>query len=156
MIIYPSLPQFENKETNMVPLMDRIDEIEEKLLACPQVKWETNHHFGPGVYIREMIMPGGTFVIGHHHKESHLNIMLKGRLRMAQPDGSFIEMVAPYMYTSGPGRKAAFIIEDVVWLNVHPNLENITNIETLDDIWCIKSEAWKEAQTKKLEKDSCH
>lgn len=95
-------------------------------LECP-----TSNHFAPGVYVREIFMPAGTFVIGHKHKTSHLNIVLTGRARVLM-DGVVRELKAPFTFRSGEGvRKVLFILEDCTWQTVHPTEE--TDLETITE-----------------------
>ena len=127
----------------------QLNEVERHMLAMPQLPFEIIHRFGPGLYIREATMPAGSFVIGHHHKTEHLNIMLTGRMTLITGDGEVRELTAPYMYTAPPGRKAAHIHEDVTWLNIHAT--NETDIEKLEDELLFKSEEWHAAQPAALE-----
>jgi hypothetical protein len=118
---------------------DAIEQLEEQLLELPQVECPVLHHFGPGLYIREVRMPAGTFAIGHRQKEAHLNVLLTGRVAMLGDDGSPKVVSAPFMYSGAPGRKVGYIIEDVVWQNIYATDE--TNIEKLEDRFLDKSNA---------------
>jgi len=123
-----------------------IDELEAELLKLPQVECPVAHHFGPGVYVREATFPPGTFVIGHEHRHASTNMMLKGRLALLTPDGDIREVVAPLIMTTDPGRKAAYAMEETVWVNVFPNPTDETDIEALEARFVVKSPAWQEAQ----------
>jgi hypothetical protein len=94
------------------------DHLESEALALPQVPCPVVHHFGPGVYMREIQLAADTFVVGRNHRQPHLNIMLKGTLQLVDDDGSTRTLTAPQMYTSQGGRKCALVLDDVVWLNV--------------------------------------
>lgn len=114
-------------------------------MACldmPQVPCPVQHHFGPGIYVREVHIPAGTFSIGHHQKTEHLNLLLKGRVIMINLDGSTYELVAPVLYTSSPGRKMGYIKEDMVWLNIYATSE--TDVNLLEQTYIDKSDSWKE------------
>src|SRR5690242_10473496 len=56
-----------------------IERLEAQLLSEPQLPAPVTHHFAPGVYMREIFMPAGAFVIGHEHRTEHLNVILTGR-----------------------------------------------------------------------------
>ena len=94
------------------------DQLESEALALPQVPCPVVHHFGPGVYMREVQLSAGTFVVGRNHRQPHQNIMLKGKLQLVDDAGVFHTLVAPQMFTSQGGRKCALVLEDTVWLNV--------------------------------------
>lgn len=107
-----------------------IERWEAQMLRMPQVDCPLKHHFGPGVYVREMFAPKGTLVIGHAHNTEHLNIMLTGKARILV-EGKVKEMTAPCIVTSTVGtRKAAVVVEDMRWLTIHPTpLRDVNKLE---------------------------
>jgi len=119
----------------------KIEQIEECMLKRPQVDCPTVHHFGPGIYIREMTAPADTLAIGHCHKHTHINILLKGEAHIINADGSIKVMKAPTLFLSPPGRKIAYFPDECVWQNIHATDE--TDIDKLEEIFIDKSDAWK-------------
>jgi hypothetical protein len=102
-----------------------------EVVAMSSLECPTTNHFAPGVYVREIFMPAGTFVVGHKHKTEHLNIMLTGRARVLM-NGAVRELVAPFTFRSGAGvRKVLFIMEDCTWQTIHPTTE--TDIEAITE-----------------------
>lgn len=93
------------------------DAILETFGGVEPVDCPVTHHFGPGVYIRECFMPAGTLVVGQAHRHASLNVMLTGRMVLLI-EGAVRVVDAPYMTVSPPGRKAAYVLEDVVWQNI--------------------------------------
>lgn len=81
-----------------------LPEVESNMLALPQVECPVVHHFGPGVYIREVTIPAGTIALGHYHRHSHMNIMLAGKLALLCDDGQIRILTAPMMLESAPAR----------------------------------------------------
>lgn len=126
-----------------------IDSIESEMLKQKQIECPTIHRFGPGTYIREVNIPAGTLAVGHHQNNEHTNIMLKGRVTMLNDDGTTSELKAPMIFIGRPGRKIGFIHEDIVWLNVYPNVENEQSIEKLEAKHLTKSEGFKLADEKR-------
>ena len=59
------------------------DSLEREMLEVEQVHCPVKHHFGSGVYIREVFLPAGTLVLGHAHKEKHITIKAKCWFTMA-------------------------------------------------------------------------
>ena len=94
------------------------DQLESEALALPQVPCPVVHHFGPGVYMREVQLSAGTFVVGRNQRQPHMNVRLKGKLQLVDDAGVFHTLEAPQMFTSQGGRKCALVLEDTVWLNV--------------------------------------
>ena len=92
------------------------------------------HSFSDGVYIREMSMLKDGIVIGKIHNRSHTWFLMKGKLKIANEDG-VVTYSAPTYVNAGSGAKRVIIaLEDSVFVNVHPNPDNITNIDELEKI----------------------
>lgn len=127
------------------------EEAEKAMLKQEQGECPVLHHFGPGIYIREVHIPAGGIAIGHEHKTEHMNIMLKGKMSLLNDDGTVSVIEAPFMKVTKPGRKVAYIHEDVVWQNIFATDE--TDIETLENMFLNKSDEFKasEEQRKNIE-----
>jgi hypothetical protein len=118
-----------------------LDQIEATMLEFPQVECPVSHHFGPGIYIREVVFPAGIFVIGHAHKQAHTCVMPKGKMAIITGgDASVIE--GPMIFTGQPGRKLAYVMEETVFQNIFATDE--TNLKALEDMFIEKSPAWLE------------
>jgi len=100
-------------------IRELVDQAEKELLSLPQSEASVTYHFAPGLCIREIVMPAGSFAIGNYQKFDHLNVFLAGKVRMLQDDGTYQDMQAPMMYVGKPGRKVGYIVEDVVWQNIY-------------------------------------
>lgn len=116
-----------------------------RTMSTVDVESLTKHHFCNGSYVREFFLPKGFLVTGKIHRFPCINILLVGRIRIAQSDGMGQEMAAPHIYVSQAGeKKALFAMEDSVFLNVHalpPELENCTeeDMDKLEDHFIVPS-----------------
>ena len=130
-------------ETGQSPSLtdDEIEELEAAMLALPQAECPVVHHFGPGIYIREVTLPAGIVAIGHEQLFEHLNIVLTGAAAMISDDGSIKIVRAPCIFTGKPGRKIGYILETCVWQNVYATSE--TDIDTLEATYLNKSQSWQ-------------
>ena len=96
-----------------------------------------SHKFAPGVYYREIFMPGispeypqGVFVVGAEHLTEHFNVVLTGHAKVLM-DGVVHDIKAPCSFVSKAGvRKVLWVLEDMVWATIHPTTE--TDIATLE------------------------
>lgn len=127
----------------------KIESILPAMLKMPQVDCPVMHHYGPGVYIREVTLPEGSFAIGHYQKTTHMNIFLKGRVTMLNDDGSLSEIKAPMMFVSPPGRKVGHVHETVTWLNIYSTDE--TDVQKLEAKYLDKSDAFEDDYKKRFE-----
>jgi hypothetical protein len=123
---------------------DSIEKLEGRFLGLPQAKMPLKHLFAPGVYLREIFMPAGTFVIGHEHRTKHFNIVLTGKA-VVMMDGVIQKIEAPCTFISEPGvRKVLYITEDMRWQTVHPT--NETCVEKLEEELIVKSDTFLQHQ----------
>lgn len=125
-----------------IAVANTLDQIESAMLSMPQVDCPVTHHFGPGIYMREAFLPAGTYVMGHAHKDEHMNIMIKGKMAVIV-NGEAKVIEGPYIFTGQPGRKFAYIIEDTVFVNAYATEE--TDVEKLEEMFVDKSDAWHDA-----------
>lgn len=117
-----------------------IADLEKEMLDMPQADCPVAHHFGPGIYIREVTLPAGIFAVGHAQRFDHLNIMLTGKVAIVD-DGKVRVLEAPLIFTGKPGRKVGYVIETCVWQNAYATEE--TDIDALEAHYLDKSENWK-------------
>ena len=132
----------------------QVERAEKVLLQLPQVDCELRHRFAPGVYMREVVMPAGTFIIGHQHRTEHLNIITEGSARVMM-DGVIEEIKAPCVFISKPGvRKILYIRETCRWATIHPT--NETKMDRLEEELIVKSPSFLEhcEQDLRILKDS--
>lgn len=132
-----------NPQEGQIQQAAPIERLEAELLQLPQVECPVIHHFGPGIYIREVTIPAGALAIGHAQKFEQLNIMLKGRLVVLDAAGNPRELVAPLIFVGPPGRKVGYVLEDVVWQNVYATDER--DIDVLEATYLDKSATWQAA-----------
>lgn len=98
----------------------------ESPVECP-----LTHHFAPGLYAREILLPKDSLVVGKIHKHAHVNNISKGRVLVATEFGAE-EFVAPCQFVSKPGTKrAVYALEDTIWTTYHPTEE--TDLEKIEE-----------------------
>tara|TARA_R110002167_G_scaffold170353_1_gene368279 strand:- start:214 stop:690 length:477 start_codon:yes stop_codon:yes gene_type:complete len=98
-----------------------------------------NHYFAKGLYIREMFIKKGFFLIGKIHKHDHIWFLLKGKLLVITEDGKK-EVVAPFFTSSVAGtKKIGYALEDSLFINVHPNPLDHKNIDEIEKEVVVKN-----------------
>ena len=119
-----------------------IEELEERMLKCEQVNIPVEHNFSDGIYSRQIKAPKGSIILGHKHKKPCLNILAQGKMLLKadeKDNGKVIE--APYTFkTDGGVRKIAYIIEDVVFINIFKT--DKTDLKELEEELIEKSKAY--------------
>ena len=79
-----------------------------------------DHHFAPGVYMRQMDAAAGTLVVSKMHRTEHFIFFLKGSCSVLTEDG--VELIkAPCVLRTMPGTKRiGYFHEDTSCITIHP------------------------------------
>ncbi len=94
---------------------------------CP-----VTHRFEPGMYIREMFVPRGTYFIGRAHRIGHRITLDAGRVRFIT-EGRESILEAPAELTTVPCFITVVEALDDVWASTyHPNPTGSRNIDALE------------------------
>lgn len=111
--------------------IDTVRDVQQQLSERPdQIDVPVQHHFAPGVYMRQMDAAAGTLVVSKMHRTEHMNILLKGSLTVATEDGIQL-MTAPCVLKSMPGTKRiGYFHEDSSWITIHPTSD--TDLEKIE------------------------
>lgn len=98
----------------------------------PPIEAPLTHFFQPGVYVRQVVMPAGSFIIGKCHKTEHLNVIQNGKLKVIVGDFLY-DINGPCVLSSGEGiNKILLIEEETSWITIHQNPSNLRDIEELE------------------------
>ena len=90
------------------------------------------HNFSDQLYMREMKMKAGTFVVSAMHHTDHFWFLMTGTI-LVTTDGETIEHVAPCFEKSIKGAKRLIVCtEDCVFINVHKNPSNTQDLEEIE------------------------
>lgn len=84
---------------------------------------ECIHHFGGGVYAKEMLVPAGMVVVQHMHNHDHLSVLVRGSVVMSV-DGVEVSYDAPAILRIQAGKHHGVrALTDVLWLCIHATEE---------------------------------
>lgn len=99
---------------------------------CPLV-----HRFTPGLYIREILMVAGTFVITAKHLTEHPFVISKGKVRVVEEGKEALILEAPHTGITQPGtQRVIYVLEDTIWTTFHATEE--TDVESIGNaILCL-------------------
>lgn len=91
------------------------------------------HTFAPGLYVREITIPKGTVLTGKVHRHTHPNFLLQGEVIVFTEQGGREHLTAPMALLSPAGTKRAILaLEETVWVTVHHNPDNLTDLVALE------------------------
>jgi hypothetical protein len=146
MTLETALVYDEAPDDQMIVLGDKFGEsdiqrLEGEFLRHQQADCPVTHRFGPGIYIREMAAKAGSYLIGHKHLDPHMNVLVSGKVMLFKESGETLEISAPFTFVAEPGRKLAYVIEDMVWQNIYAT--NETNLYKLETMFVEASDTWE-------------
>lgn len=128
--------------TNALAHRSKMATLEDAILRdLPPAELVEKHYFAYGTYTRELHIPAGTVLTGKIHRESCINILSKGAMRVVTDEGEY-DIEAPHTFVSGPGvKKAGYALEDSIWINVHPwdGEPNEEALEAIEDAVIVPS-----------------
>lgn len=134
-------------DAGLVPLANilRWDGLERLMASLPQAEAPVEHIFSGGVYIRQMMIPAGTFIIGKRHRRETCNILMSGELSVCTDGGPVSRLQGPLVLTSeSMARKIAYAHTDVVFMNLHPT--DSTDLEAIEAEFIIPEEEFIKLQ----------
>ncbi|USD64209.1 hypothetical protein [Vibrio sp. SCSIO 43136] len=104
---------------------------------CP-----VTHRFADGCYLREILMPKGTLIVGKVHGTQHFNVILKGKCTVFTVDETK-EIEAPHTFISEAGvQKVVLCHEDTIWQTLH--VTKSTDLEEIEKEVIVETEEQNE------------
>lgn len=121
---------------------EKIEALERAMLEYEQAETPVEHYFCAGVYARKVVIPAGTFAIGHAHRHDCINIVLTGSASVLV-DGRVKRITAPAVFVGkAMDRKVGYVHEEASWVTVHST--ELTDIPDVEDKLLVKSAAYRE------------
>lgn len=78
-----------------------------------------SHHFGTGVYGRELFIPAGEVIVSKIHRGKTMSVIAQGSITVISEEG-VTTLHAPHVFVSGEFTKRIVISHtDVVWVTAH-------------------------------------
>jgi hypothetical protein len=141
---YP-IDRLPSKKINMSALAEKIKNAENIDGLMPidiNSPEHLKHYFANGAYVREMILPANTVVVGRIHKHETINILLEGEITVIDENGSRTDFKAPNVFIAPAGnQKAAKTLTPIRWLNCWA-CETTDPDEALDLLTCETAEEY--------------
>ena len=99
-------------------------------------KPDTQHHFGAGVYAKEMHIPKGHVGVSHKHNYDHLSILARGKVAVVTDEHKIIYDAPAVVTIRARMHHAIYALEDTVWYCIHPTDE--TDPAKVDEVAIMK------------------
>jgi hypothetical protein len=115
-------------------LRQKIEDLQEVMLNLPQADVQYLHSFEPKKYIRTMIAPPHTVIVGAEHKTPYRIRIEKGTIAVNIGD-EIKTLSAPLEFDAPAGVKRVGTVfdEELVWVDIYDNPDDCTDIAVLED-----------------------
>jgi len=119
-------------------MIEKMLEVEAAIGSMPGAKFGDDacpleHHFGDGLYIRQMTAPKGMLNVSKLHKTTHPYFILKGDVSVLTENG-MVRIKAPqFGITKAGTKRIVYFYQDTTWITVHPNPDNETDLVKIEE-----------------------
>lgn len=108
----------------------KIYSAEKYLATLPQAEIEPEHVFADGLYSRKLFIPKDHWITGKVHKQSDLNIVVFGAMKILTKNG-FKEVQGGDQFAGSAGiKQMGYAYEDTLWITVHHT--HLTDLDEID------------------------
>lgn len=114
----PTRAQIERLQAEMLPIATKI----------PQA----GHHFAPGMYLRELLVPAGMLIVGKIHRHEHFLFVMKGRAVVIS-EFDRMEVEGGHFSVSPAGvKRVVMALEDTLFVTVHVNKDDSQDLAVIE------------------------
>ncbi len=100
------------------PSLADICRLQDAIAQLPQHEFVVEHTFLPGQYLRKLLMPAGTLVVGKRHRHRHA-LIVTGHVTV-RTEAGMVELHGTHIIDSLPGMKRAIYAHaDSVLITTH-------------------------------------
>lgn len=112
---------------------EKIAYLAHRFMQAGDVKCPVTHIFEPGMYIREMFIPKGTFFVGRAHRYGHRCELVSGKVLLVTEHAKR-HIEAPFeIFTEPCYQMVLMAVEDTVGRTYHPNPAEDRDLQKLED-----------------------
>lgn len=111
------------------PSLADIQRLQDATAQLPQADLHVEHTYLPGQYLRKLVMPAGTLVVGKRHRHRHA-LIVTGHVTV-RTEAGMVELKGTHVIDSQPGMKRAiYAHQDSVLITSH--LTDETDLERIE------------------------
>lgn len=125
-----SISLLHNKE---IPSRKDIERLQEAMLPIQCEQPIPEHHFCPGVYARELVVPAGMLIVGKIHKHDHFIFVLSGKAEVASEFGKELVEAGHFSISKAGVKRVVLALEDTRFVTIHHNSEDSQDLSVIED-----------------------
>jgi len=112
----------------------KVEALQDELLKMPQADVKFVHEFEPGKYIRTIIAPPWSVIVGAEHKTPYKIVLKKGTVAV-NIDDKIRTLTAPFEFDAPAGvkRVARVFDKELIWVDIYDNPDDCNDVETIEE-----------------------
>jgi hypothetical protein len=107
------------------------------------------HRFADGIYVREIRVPAGNYVVTKLFRQEHATFLLQGEVIILSEKGRSHKTAPDSWITPVGTKRLIYVIEDCIWTTVHANPKNDRDVDQIEKFVIAESYAELEAPKEK-------
>jgi hypothetical protein len=112
-----------------------------------------SHSFADGIYVREIRVPAGNYVVTKLFKQNHATFLMQGEVFVITEEGRQ-HIVAPASWITKKGTKRLiYVLEDCVWTTVHGNPTDEKDVDKIEEF--VIAESYEELEAPEPKEKIC-
>jgi hypothetical protein len=117
-----------------ISLREKVEKLQNVLLQMPQADVKFLHNFEPGKYIRTMIAPPWSVIVGAEHKTPYKVKLEKGKIAV-NIDDEIHTLIAPLEFDAPAGIKRVGRVfeEELIWVDIYENADDCIDIDEIEN-----------------------
>ena len=90
------------------------------------------HRFAEGLYVREIRVPAGNYVVTKLFKQEHATFLLQGEVIILTEDGRSHKSAPDSWITPKGTKRLIYVAQDCIWTTVHANPSNEKDVDQIE------------------------
>ena len=118
--------------SNGLPTREKIQQLQEAMLAIQAEQPDPHHFFAPGMYLRELTVPAGMLIVGKIHKHEHFLLVLKGKAEVISEFGRDVVEAGHISISPAGVKRVVLALEDTQFVTVHVNQSDSQDLVVIE------------------------
>lgn len=114
------------------PTRDDILRLQDAMAPIQCRQPEPGHHFAPGMYLRELLVPAGMLIVGKIHKHAHFLFVMKGRAQVISEFGRMNVEAGHFSVSPAGVKRIVLALEDTLFVTVHVNKDDSQDLKVIE------------------------
>lgn len=105
---------------DFIPTREDVESLQQAISQLPQCETlKTDHYFSGGMYCRKLWREKGTLIVGKVHKQDHVFLCAKGKIKIWTDTGIKILEAGDVLESKAGTKRVTLALEDSIGITIH-------------------------------------